>query len=70
MWWEQNLTYYWEEEGPRELGFLMTTDTDQTPLQPPPQGEVPWHHRAGPIGGGLGAMMERENVNNTTPPPQ
>ena len=30
----------------------------EAPLLPPPGRAVPWHHRSGPLGGGLGVMPE------------
>ena len=42
------------------------------PLRPPPRDAVPWHHRAGPVGGGLNIMSAEEhaaqNGSNTARP--
>ena len=32
------------------------------PLRPPPREAVPWHHRAGPVGGGLNIISAEEHA--------
>ena len=32
------------------------------PLRPPPREAVPWHHRSGPLGGGLNIISAEEHA--------
>ena len=43
-----------------ELG--LATELAPQPLRPPPQDAVPWHHRSGPIGGGLNIISAEEHA--------
>ena len=44
-----------------ELGLTAEAAPPQ-PLRPPPQDAVPWHHRSGPIGGGLNIISAEEHA--------
>ena len=73
MWWDQELDSIEEGGGDGGLGFTLDRGGNDSgaaarvgspapPLRPPPREAVPWHHRSGPLGGGLNIMSTEEHA--------